>query len=168
LLLSIWGGPKNRLSGLLVATLAFGLFLVLIGLRPLAWLIAVAATGAHFFIPFVNGLNQAIWQSVIEDNVQGRVFALKEMATRIALMLAYIVAGPLADRVFGPMLMPGGFLAGTLGPVFGLGLGRGMGLTFSLSGLLVVLIALVGIVNPSLRALNKPGRDHAKPSHGHP
>jgi len=156
LLLSIWGGPQRRVAGLLLATLAFGLFIVLIGLRPSAWLIAIATTGAHFCVPMMNGLNQAIWQKEIQEKIQGRVFALKEMAVRATLMLAYLVAGPLADHLFGPMLMPGGVLEDSLGRVMGVGPGRGMGLTFSLSGLLVVVTALLGFANQRLKLLDGP------------
>ena len=134
---------------------AFGLFIVLIGLRPQAWLIAIATTGAHFCVPLINGLNQAIWQQAVHENIQGRVFALKEMAVRAARMLAYIVAGPLADNLFGPMLLPGGVLEGSLGRVMGVGLGRGIGLTFSLSGLLVVITALFGFASQRLRLLDR-------------
>jgi hypothetical protein len=152
-------------SGLVFATLAFGLFLMLIGLRPLAWLIAVGVTGAHFCVPLMYGLNQAVWQKVVPENVQGRAFALKEMGTRAAKMLAYIVAGPLADHVFGPLLMPGGVLADSLGTVMGVGLGRGMGLTFSLSGLLVVITALVGAANRRLKLLDGSRVEQVTPAH---
>jgi DHA3 family macrolide efflux protein-like MFS transporter len=168
LLLSAWGGPRRRVLGLLIATLGFGLFLMLIGLRPLVGLIALAAVGAHFCLPFVDGLNQAVWQRTVEENIQGRVFALKEMATRASLMLAYIVTGPLADNVFGPMLMPDGALADSLGTVIGVGAGRGYGLTFALSGLLVVITALVGVASTRLRRLeNAPVDDQMAPAHGH-
>jgi MFS family permease len=167
LLLSVWGGPRRRVSGLLGATLAFGLFIVLIGMQPLAWLIAVAVTGAHFCVPLMSGINQAIWQKAVQENMQGRVFALREMGKRAALMLAYIAAGPLADNLFGPMLMPGGALEGSLGTVMGVGLGRGMGLTFSLSGLLVVITALIGVANRRLRLLDSPSAEQVTPVHAH-
>ena len=167
LLLSVWGGPRRRVSGLIFSTLVFGLFIILIGLRPLAWLIAIAVTGAHFCVPLMYGLNQAVWQKVVPENIQGRVFALKEMGIRAAKMLAYIVAGPLADNVFGPMLMPGGVLADSLGTVMGVGLGRGMELTFSLSGLLVVITALVGVANRRLKLLDRPRVEQVTPVHAH-
>jgi hypothetical protein len=165
LLLSVWGGPRRRVSGLVLATLAFGLFLVLIGVRPLAWLIAIGVSGAHFCVPLMVGLNQALWQTVVPEQIQGRAFAFKEMGTRAAQMLAYVVAGPLADKVFGPMLMPGGLLAGSLGTVMGVGLGRGMGLTFSISGLLVVITALAGAANQRLGRLDSPRVEHVTPAH---
>jgi MFS family permease len=167
LLLSVWGGPRRRVSGLLWATLAFGLFLVAIGMRPLAWLIAVGVSGAHFCVPLMSGLNQAIWQQAVQEDLQGRVFALKEMGKRAALMLAYVVAGPLADNLFGPMLMPGGALADSLGTVFGVGLGRGMGLTFSTCGLLVVITALIGAADRRLQLLDRPSNEQVIPVHAH-
>jgi hypothetical protein len=165
LLLSVWGGPRRRVTGLLSATLAFGLFIVLTGVRPLAWLITVAITGAHFCVPFMSGLSQAIWQQVVAENMQGRAFALKEMTVRTALVLAYVVAGPLADNLFGPMLMPGGALADSLGRVIGVGLGRGMGLTFMFAGLLVVVTALIAMADRRLNLLDHPSVERVVSAH---
>ena len=76
-------------------------------------------------------------------------------------------SGPLADKLFGPMLMPGGALADSLGTVFGVGLGRGMGLTFSLCGLLVVITALAGAADRRLGLLDSPAAEQAAPVHAH-
>ena len=154
LLLTLWGGPRRRSAGVMIGTFVFGLFLIVIGLRPLTWLVALAATGAHFFLPLVSGMNQAIWQGEVEQALQGRVFALREMATRAALLLAYVVVGPIADKLLEPMLMPGATLAGTVGTIVGTGSGRGTGLAFSLSGLFVVLLGILGLANRRVRSLD--------------
>jgi len=43
------------------------------------------------------------------------------------LILGFLLAGPLADKVFEPMMAPGGFLAGSVGAFLGVGPGRGIG-----------------------------------------
>jgi hypothetical protein len=121
------------------------------GLRPSALLIALSAFGAHFTIPFINGSNQAIWQSQVALPLQGRVFALRQMIIRGAQPLAFLIAGPLADAVFNPLLLDGGQLAGTLGRVMGVGSGRGFGLMFVIAGVLTMLIACLGYLQPRLR-----------------
>ena len=125
LLLSVWGGPQRRITGVLGFAVAFGLCLVLIGLRPLPWLIALAAFGAHFSIPFVNGLNQAIWQRVVAETMQGRVFAVRLMLGRSAQALAFVLAGPLADRVAEPLLAGSSPIGEALRLISGSGAGRG-------------------------------------------
>jgi DHA3 family macrolide efflux protein-like MFS transporter len=151
LIMSAWGGPQRRINGVLNFEMLSGLCFVLIGLRPSFWLVAAGAFGAHVTIAIVFGSNQAIWQSKVEPQVQGRVFATQQMVARSAALLAYLLAGPLADRVFCPLITSDGPLAGSLGPVLGTGPGRGIGLLFVLMGAIKVAITLLSRLNPHLR-----------------
>ncbi len=65
--------------------------------------------------------------------------------------LAYILAGPLADHIFEPLLASNGALAGSIGKIIGVGAGRGIGLIFLIIGLSVSLATLVGYLNPRIR-----------------
>ncbi|MBN2116036.1 MAG: MFS transporter [Anaerolineales bacterium] len=151
LIVSVWGGPRRRIRGVLIFEMIKGFGIILIGLRPEAWLVAVGATLAHFAIPFSSASNQAIWQTKIPQEMQGRVFAIRQMVSRSITPLAYLLAGPLVDRVFEPMMRaPQGFL-GTIGQVVGTGAGRGMGLLFSLMGLIIAVAAISGLFVPSVR-----------------
>jgi DHA3 family macrolide efflux protein-like MFS transporter len=149
--ISAWGGPKRRMRGVLLAELVKGLGIVLIGLRPETRLVALGAVVAHFSIPFSAASNQAIWQAKIPQEMQGRVFAVRQWVTRSMMPLAYLLAGPLADRVFEPLMRTPHGLSGLLGPVVGFGPGRGMGLLFSLMGLLVIIAAAIGMLMPAMR-----------------
>jgi hypothetical protein len=151
LVMSAWGGPRRRVKGVLNFEMLSGLCFVLMGLRPSSWLVAAGAFGAHVTIAIVFGSNQAIWQSRVEPQVQGRVFATEQMVARSAAPLAYLLAGPLADRVFDPLLAVDGPLAASLGLVLGAGPGRGIGLLFVLMGAIKVGITLLGWLNPHLR-----------------
>jgi MFS family permease len=151
LIMSAWGGPQRRITGVLNFEMLSGLCFVLIGLRPSFWLVAAGAFGAHVTIAVVYGSNQAIWQSKVEPQIQGRVFATQQMVARSAVPLAYLLAGPLADRVFRPLMTVDGPLAGSLGPVLGTGPGRGIGLLFVLMGAIKVAITLLSRLNPHLR-----------------
>ncbi|MGD9145602.1 MAG: MFS transporter [Anaerolineae bacterium] len=151
LLMSIWGGPKRRINGVLHFELLGGACFILMGLSPSFWPVAAGAFGAHVTIAIVYGSNQAIWQTKVAPDVQGRVFATQQMVARAAAPLAYLLAGPLADRVFDPLLAPGGPLAGAIGQVLGVGPGRGIGLIFVLMGLVLIVITLIGRLNPRIR-----------------
>ncbi|MFO8150791.1 MAG: hypothetical protein R6T93_10875, partial [Trueperaceae bacterium] len=74
----------------------------------------------------MNGCSQAIWQNKTAPDVQGRVFAVRRMIAWSSMPLAYLVAGPLADHVFGPLLDEGGALVGSVGRIIGTGEGRGI------------------------------------------
>ncbi len=151
--LSAWGGPRQRVLGVLGALGLAGFFLILHGLRPSVWLIAVVAPCFFFTIPFILGLNDVIWQAKTPAARQGRVLAFREMVSRALLPVAYFVAGPLADGVFEPLLAEGGPLAATLGAVIGVGPGRGIALMFLLGGGLIMALAGVGYLYPRLRLL---------------
>ena len=84
---------------------------------------------------------------------QGRVFAVRRMIARLAVPIAILIAGPIIQYVFKPLLTRHGALAGALGPAFGVGPGRGIGLLFVLIGLAMVITTLAGAVNPRLRAV---------------
>jgi DHA3 family macrolide efflux protein-like MFS transporter len=66
-------------------------------------------------------------------------------------LLTYVVAGPLVDRIFEPMMSINGPLAGSIGPIIGTGVGRGIGLLFVAMGLLLVLITAISCLYPHLR-----------------
>jgi MFS transporter, DHA3 family, macrolide efflux protein len=138
LVMSVWGGPSRRVSGILGFLLLQGAILVVGGLWPSATLIATAGFVFLFTMPIILGCSQALWQSKVAPDLQGRVFAVRRMVAWSTLPLSYLVAGPLADRVFEPLLAPNGPLSGSVGRLIGVGKGRGIALLLMLLGLLVV------------------------------
>jgi DHA3 family macrolide efflux protein-like MFS transporter len=113
-------------------------------LRPNLWLVAAAAFLAHFTLAFVAGLNQAVWQSSVSSTLLGRVLALRQAAMKAATLLAYCLAGGLADRVLEPLLRAGWGLSALLGPWIGIGAGRGIAALFIFIGL-VKSLAVCGV-----------------------
>ncbi len=156
LLLSAWGGPTDRLRGVFGFGVLFGVCLVLMGLRPSATLVALFAAGAHFTLPFVAGLNQALWQAEVPSELQGRVFALREMLVRAVQPLAPLATGLLADRVFAPLSWANSPLAGSLTLLLGAGPGRGLGLLFVALGAPALLAATFGLAAAERGRLRTP------------
>ena len=76
LTMSVWGGPRRRILGILGANLLMGSALFLAGFPPRAWIIGVAVFLFFFSSPITNGCSQAIWQVKTAPDVQGRVFAV--------------------------------------------------------------------------------------------
>ncbi len=130
LFLSLWGGPRKRVHGVFLGMALSSLALALMGVveGPRAW--AVLAFLESFFIPLLNGSNQAIWQSKVPLEVQGKVFAARRMIAWFANPLAMLLSGPLADRVFAPRYGQGEGIALML-LIFG-----GLGVVWGLSGYL--------------------------------
>ncbi|HYO16654.1 MAG TPA: MFS transporter [Thermoanaerobaculia bacterium] len=151
IVMGVWGGPRRKVYGLYVPLAIQGLILLLGGLRPSALLIASAAFVFLFVGPILLGSSQAIWQIKVPPDLQGRVFAVRRMVAWSTLPLASLLAGPLADRIFEPMMAPGGLLAGSVGRVLGVGEGRGIGLLFMVLGILVLLVVSIAYRSPRLR-----------------
>jgi len=169
LALSLWGGPRRRIHGVLLGMAAYGLLGTLpLGLgQALPWWMAAAFAGA-FIIPILNGSNQAIWQAKVPPDVQGRVFAARRFIAQGTAPLAMLAVGPLADRVMEPALQPGGALADAFGPLVGVGPGAGMGLMLVVAGAVTGVIGLAGYLRPLVRDVEARLPDHARVSAGAP
>ncbi len=135
LAMSLHGGPARRMKGVLGFGLLYGFSFLLIGFGTAVPAIAAASFLLMFSVPLINGCSQVIWQTKVPPELQGRVFAVRRMIAQGTVPLAFLLAGPLADKVFRPLLLEGGALAGNLGSIFGVGGGRGIGLLYVLLGI---------------------------------
>jgi MFS family permease len=161
LALSAWGGPKRRVDGVLLGMAGSGLLgmtLLGMGQTPLLWMAGAFLT--MLFIPTSNGSNQAIWQSKVPPELQGRVFATRALIASISAPIGMVIAGPLADRVMTPSMMLGGALAGTFGWLVGTGPGAGIGLLFFFLGIAGTVISLSGYAFKVVRDVEKDIPDH--------
>ncbi len=161
ILMSTWGGPKRRIHGVLLfggISFLIGDFAMAVGRTPAAWMFG-AAFGT-FFVPFIVGCERAIWQSKVEPALQGRVFAVQGMVRQLTLPIGYLVAGPLADRILEPAMMPGGALVPIFGQLIGTGPGAGMGLMFLGTSLLGGFVCFSGYLMPAVRRVETDLPDH--------
>ncbi|MEM8857044.1 MAG: MFS transporter [Chloroflexota bacterium] len=152
ILMSMWGGPKRKANGVFLGMASAALFgTVLLGIGQNINIWAVAAFANLFTIPIMNGSNQAIWQSKVPPQLQGRVFATRRLIAQITLPIAMLVSGVLADNVFEPALQPDGALAPAFGWLVGTGDGAGIGLILVGAGILSVIAALSCYAFPVVR-----------------
>jgi MFS transporter, DHA3 family, macrolide efflux protein len=152
-LMSLWGGPKRKIHGVLGYELLMGLAILALGLSPSPGLIAIALFVGFFSIPIVIGSSHALWQTRVEPSVQGRVFAMRGMISWSSFPLAYLVAGPLAERIFEPLLQPHGLLVNSVGVMIGAGSGRGIGLLFIILGILIAIVTAIAYQYEPLRKI---------------
>jgi hypothetical protein len=152
IVMSAWGGPQRRIRAVIGFIGLASLGLLLIGLQPSVVLICAGFFVLLFCVPLASGPSQAIFQTKVAPDVQGRVFAIRSMISRSMMPLAFLLAGPLADRVFGPLMSEGGALANTaLGSLIGVGPGRGIGLMFVLSATTLALVTALVYASPRIR-----------------
>jgi MFS family permease len=155
MVLSVWGGFRRRIHGLLLGSMFSRISGIVLGLAQLPWIWSMAGFWQTFFGSFVGSSNQAIWLSKVEPAVQGRVFTSRYLIAQLASPMGVAIAGPLADYVFEPAMQPTGILAGIFGGVFGTSEGSGMALQFTLVYLIGSAIALGGYFFPVLRDVEK-------------
>lgn len=155
LLMSGWGGPKRRIYGILNFVPLQGGVMLLGGLQTSIPLAAMGLFGYLFAQPIIVSCNQAIWQSKVPLNLQGRVFALQQMIEKSLALLAYIAVGPLVDYLLEPIMATDGLLANSMGRVIGVGPGRGIALLVILMGIVNLLATVIAYREPRLRRLEK-------------
>ncbi len=153
--ISIWGGPKSRIHGLLAGNAIWRLGLLTLSLAQGIGLKIVAAFVSGFSSPFPSSCNQAIWLSKVEPNIQGRVFATRFLIAQIPTSLGAAIAGLLADNFFEPAMRGDGLLVPIFGDIFGTQIGAGMALMIALFSICGVLIALSGYACPLLRDVER-------------
>jgi MFS family permease len=161
LLMSLWGGPRRRIHGVLLGHSAFSLFAQLalaLGRGLPVW--GAAALLGGMTIPVINGCNQAIWQSKVAPDVQGRVFSVRRLIAQVSVPAAMLIAGPMADRLFEPAVRPGGSLAPLAATLVGTGAGTGMALLFAMCGVAGIGLGLLGYGFPALREVEFRLADH--------
>lgn len=160
LAVSFWGLPRRKIHVVLIATaISFsGDLIFAIGQSLPVWILG--ATIAAVAIPFITTANQTINQLKIPPQLQGRVFAVQNMLRTIAAPIGYLLAGPLADQVFGPVMMADGAWASTLGWLVGIGPGAGIALMFIFTGISGITMSLSGYFISAIRTVEETLPDH--------
>jgi MFS transporter, DHA3 family, macrolide efflux protein len=155
IVMGAWGGPKAKVRGMLGLMAVGGVGLIIAGLKP----DPIVAVGGSMLlmavVPIVNGTSQTLWQTKIAPGFQGRVFSTRRMVAQIATPIAFIAAGPVADGVFEPLLMPDGALADSVGRIWETGVGRGSALLISCVGVAVILLAGLAWLTPAIRNIER-------------
>ncbi|MBJ7310431.1 MFS transporter [Rugamonas sp. CCM 8940] len=149
------GGPTRRIHGVLGCSLLAGLALALHGLAPSMLLLTAAGFVLFAMLPVISACNDSLWQSKVPAALQGRCFAIQRVLSESAMPVGYVLAGPLAERLFEPLLARDGALAGSIGTWIGTGAGRGIGLMFITLGLLMAAMALAAWCVPAVRRVEQ-------------
>lgn len=144
-LITAWGGPRKKIVGVLAgwALAGFlGYFIIGMGKGLPAWLIG--SFFGSFFGPVINSSNQAIWQSKVPPEIQGKVFSVRRIIAQMTGPVGVLLAGPLADRVFEPAMQTDSTLSTIFGPYFGYTAGSGIALMIALAGLITGIVGVSG------------------------
>ena len=160
LALSAWGGFKRRVHGVLLGWALAGLAVIATGFSQalVPWLVTSFVTA--MFTPLINSSNQAIWQSKVPPDVQGRVFATRRLIAWVVTPLSQLIAGPLADKVLEPLFASPETAPRLLAGIFGTGPGAGMGVQLGVTGALAALVGFGGYAFAAVRDAEERLPDH--------
>lgn len=150
ILMSAWGGFKRRSHGVLFGWIWSGVTMAIVGFAgglPI-WITGLALTALAG--PLVNASNQAIWQSKVAPDLQGRVFSARRLIAWFTNPVSPIIAGTLADYVLEPAARAQTGLPATFAWLVGTGPGAGMGLLIVLCGVAAALVGLMGYFIPAI------------------
>ncbi len=104
-------------------------------------------------IPVVEASEQTILQKVVVPERQGRVFGFAQSIEQAAAPITAFFIGPIAQLVFIPFMTTGAGVQ-LLGSWFGTGTDRGLGLLFTLAGMVGLMVTLIAMRSKAYRALS--------------
>ncbi|WP_440945429.1 MFS transporter [Methanosarcina sp. T3] len=154
LFIGVFGSKNKYVKTLSISLFVSGIFFANLGLSTNVIFITVA--GFMFFatLPFINTSIEVLIRKNIENSKQGRIWSIISMVTYLGSIIAFAVAGFLADKIFNPLLESDGLLVGTAGLIVGSGESRGIALMFIISGIMISVVALLIRKNRKIKQLD--------------
>ncbi|HRQ33713.1 MAG TPA: MFS transporter, partial [Anaerolineales bacterium] len=142
--MSVWGGFKRRVHGVLIGWILSGIGMAIVGFTGglVVWIAGLALTA--FVSPFVNASNQAIWQAKVSPDLQGRVFSARRLIAWMTNPISPLIGGALADFALEPAAIAGTGLPHVFSGLVGKGAGSGMGLLIVFVGVAAALVGAIG------------------------
>jgi MFS family permease len=162
LVISAGGRLGSRMNTVMLGIVAAAIFLGLAGVAHEPLTIGASLFVMFFALAFSDAPFWSILQAKVAPDLQGRVFAAYLQGIMLLGPLAFLIAGPLADRVFEPARRQPVWRS--VGWLVGGGPGAGMGLMFLVAGALVLALSVAVYAIPAVRRLEADLPDHAAPA----
>jgi DHA3 family macrolide efflux protein-like MFS transporter len=137
LIVSTLKTPQSNIKMMYLAagfSFLFGDLLMGIGQNVLVWLLAALA--ASIPIPFISAGQNVLMYNTVPQEMQGRVFAVRNSMQCFTIPIGTLLGGALADYVFEPFMQSTSALSHILQQLVGAGKGGGMAVMFLCTGIL--------------------------------
>ena len=156
---SLWIGiagiKKNYSKILAVACFFCGIFMSMTGVNENLAIIGISTFLFFSTLPFMNSCADVLVRASVPNELQGRVWGLISLITQMGTVAAYIISGIMADYIFEPMFNKNGLLVKNIGIIIGTGKGRGIGFMLILSGMGMLIMAIVIWKNREIREVSE-------------
>ena len=147
--------PKNRVRTIflcLFISMGTENIMLALGHSPLVW--CVGGFLGYIVVPMMSTNLDAIMRLRVPDEIQGRVYSVRNTFQFFTIPAGYLLGGFLVDKVFEPFMK--NFAAGTfLERIFGSGKGSGAALLFFVIAFAGVAVCIIFRTSRSIRALEK-------------
>lgn len=114
-----------------------------------------AAAAASLPIPFIMAGQNALLYGRVPEQMQGRVFAVRNAIQYSTIPLGILLGGFLADYVFEPLMRSGAGLAAVLEKLVGSGTGSGMAVMFLCTGICGFIVSITSLFSREIRKLDQ-------------
>jgi len=151
--MSVWGGTRPRIHGIMLGLLLRAVMLTLYGVARTPLTLGLALFFVFCTNPLVDASFASLLQLKVPPALQGRVFALLFQLMYLANPLSLLVTGPLVDAVLEPAVGTPGWRL--VAPLVGSAPGSGMGLLMCAAGALMFLLTTLVYLHPATRGVEQ-------------
>ncbi|WP_449241007.1 MFS transporter [Desulfoscipio gibsoniae] len=99
LIMTAWGGFKNRVHTMTLSILVSGAGTVALGLVPVFWIYLAIMGAIGVTMPLFNTPSMVLIQEKVEESYMGRIFGVFSMIASSMMPLGMLVFGPVADSI---------------------------------------------------------------------
>ncbi|MDF2866394.1 MAG: transporter [Clostridia bacterium] len=97
ILMSSWGGFKNKVHTMVLSGIAMGVCTFALGIVPVFTLYVIFMAIFGIFMPMFNTPSTVLLQEKVEEDYLGRVFGVYGMIASAIMPIGMIIFGPLSD-----------------------------------------------------------------------
>lgn len=147
------GLGKNPLNTLFTINIIMWVVAMTFTLQPWIWLLCIGMFIWMALVPFIEATEQTIIQKVVPYERQGRVFGFAQSVEQAASPITAFIIGPIAHFIFIPFMTTGAGVE-LIGSWYGVGMGRGIGLVFTIAGSIGLIVTLIAMRSKSYKLLS--------------
>ncbi|WP_213622956.1 MFS transporter [Paenibacillus sp. J53TS2] len=98
-LIAAWGGFRNKVHTMTLATVLMGLCTFLLGIVPVFWVYLAFMALFGVAMPAFNTPTMTMIQEKVDENYMGRIFGVFSMISTSMMPIGMLIFGPIADAV---------------------------------------------------------------------
>jgi len=99
ILIGTWGGFRNRVHTMALASFLTGLMTLALGVMPVFWIYLALMGLIGISMPLFNTPATVLLQEKVEPAYLGRVFGVMTMISSVMMPMGMLIFGPIADMV---------------------------------------------------------------------